>query len=477
MRSKAARILTVAVLAGAAVAAPVRAGDGHGETTFAPQGVAGGGEVRIEPQMQRALGLKVATVGERPVRAGLVVNGQIEAIPGRSAQINAPVAGRVVRLQVQRGRAVRAGQSLAVLDSPEVRTLALEAQRERAQARSEVDRLSAGVQLARQHYEREKELVALKISARREFQQAEAALRASEADWRAARSRLALSGAALSTRLAQLGQSGVRARADGTVVLFSPIAGVVADQQVTAGEAVEPGKALFRILDATQVWATAQVYEKDLERVRAGRSIEVTTQSYPGKTFRGRIESLDPAVDPQTRTLAVRAVLANPDGLLKPQMYARLLLVSDGAARPVSVVPRSAVVAADGLAVVYRKAGADRFRPVPVELGRSFEDTVEVRAGVRAGDEVVVERVWQLRAQSLKQQGAGVGGDEPGLGEASQPSTARTEAPGPDGAIPAWIWLAAAVALTVVGFLAGLQVAGRRGGQSAGVSTGALPKP
>ncbi|WP_218082808.1 efflux RND transporter periplasmic adaptor subunit [Anthocerotibacter panamensis] len=410
------------------------------------------GQVKVAPEVQKALGIKVTPVEEQLLSTSLQVNGQIQAIPSQSAQIHAPVAGRVLRVQVQPGQAVQKGQTLVVLDSPEIRQLAVEAERTRTQAQAQVTQAQARVNLAQSTYEREQELVNLKISARKDFQVAEAELRQAQADLAAARAQVKLSGALLTNRLAQLGQ----VRSDGRVALLAPFAGVATNQQVSIGEAVEPGKMLFEVVNLNQVWAVAQVYEKDLGRVRPTQAVEVMTESYPGKTFRGRISSLDPIVNAETRTLAVRAVLANPGGLLKPQMFATLRLITGRMDRPVTVIARSAVLDVEGKKIVYVQNG-DAFVPTEVQLGQMSGNLVEVTDGVFPGDQVVTQRAFQLRAEALK-------GSIPAEDSASG-QVAADSAPTPEAAstntLPFWVWLLGGLGFSVGTFFAGLGVACR----------------
>lgn len=357
--NRSASTVAIAVLLAGLASMPAVARDGEaGAIAGASQRVS---IVEVPSDIQKALGLKVSAVREQVLGTGVAANGRIEALPDRIAQINAPVVGRVLRLAVQSGQAVKTGQTLVVLDSPEIRQLAVEQERARAESGAQVNAARSRVNLAKSTYGREKELVALKISARKDFQVAEAELRQAEAELAVVRSRLQLSGSALRSRLAGLGQGRAQAQADGSVVLTSPLSGVVTAQQVTAGEAVEPGKTLFEVVNTTRVWATAQVYEKDLGRVRTGQSIE--------------------------------------------------------------------------------------------------------KEGVRAGDRVVSERAFQLRAQGLKSQGASFGGDEHGENtdqtQANEKQTGQTQAD--QDRLPGWLWALGAQVLAALAFLSGLQVASRRG--------------
>lgn len=448
------------LLAGPLLAAPVLAHGNHGDKEFAgnqPTAVAGE-QVKVPPDVQKALGLAVTAVGEQVLHSGFEANGRIEAIPGRSAEILAPVAGRVLRLAASRGQAVRRGETLLVLDSPEIRALAVQSEQAKAGARAELKQAEARLRLARSTFEREKELVDLKISARKDFQVAQSEYEQAAADLEAVRARLRLSGAQLDARLTQLGQRGVQAARDGRVTVASAVGGFVAQQSVSAGEAVAAGTPLYRVVDtAGGVWAAAQVYEKDLAQVRVGQPVEVVTAAYPGQVFKGRVDSVDPAVDPETRTLAVRAVLANPGGRLKPEMFATLRVTTSDRPAAVSVIPRSAVVEADGAQLVYVQNGPDVFEPVEVELGQLSGELIEVKSGVYPGDLVVSRRAFQLRAQALK---GGIPAEDSASGEIESEKP-KPESPSPGGT-PWWALTFGAIGLAGAAFWAGARFAAGR---------------
>ncbi len=450
------KTVVVSLLLLGAGTSPTWAHGGHDDDKFqgAENNTHSAEQITVAPDIQRAIGLKVLPAKEQTLTTGLQVNGQIEAIPGKTAEVNAPVSGRVLRLSVQPGQAVKSGQSLTVLDSSEIRTLAVETERAQAQGRTQIAQAQAQLRLAQSNYERAKELVNLKISPRKDYEVAEAELRQAETELEAARTQLKLSNALLNNRLAQLGQRGVSARSDGRVVLASPITGMVADQKVTAGEAVEPGKMLFKVVSLGQVWATAQVYEKDLSRVQVGQPVEVVTQSYPGKIFKGRISSLDSTINPETRTLAVRAILNIPGGLLKPAMFATLRLTTGKRSQPVTVIPRSAVLDIDGKPVVYVQNG-DAFEPIQVILGQSDGPWIEVKDGVFPGDRVVSERAFQLRAQALKGGTSAEKATEAEQKTAPQPAQKNFAAQ----ALPVWVWGMGGILLLLGAFLAGMRVA------------------
>ena len=408
------------------------------------------GKIVVTPEIQKALGIVVQPVGERQLPSDLVVSGQVEALPSKTIEINAPVAGRILRLDVQRGSTIFAGQEIAVLDSPEVRSLAVDAARTQAQGQGQVEQARARLRLAQTTVRRQKTLLDAGISARKDYDVAQAELGTAQAELSAATSQVQLSGSALSTRLSSLGQSGVRATAAGTIVLSSPLRGTVIDQTAASGEAVEAGKTLLKVVDTSSVSIAGQVYEKDLAKIRIGQPVAATVQSYPNRTFLGAVSSIDPAVDSQTRTVSVRATLFNPAGVLKPQMFATVQLITGAGGKAVVAIPRSAVLDADGRQTVFVKNG-DAFQSTAVTLGRTSGSYVEVTDGLYAGDSIVTQGAFQLHAQLLKGPAAAADAAHDPVAKASAPS-------GP----PLWASLVGLFLIAVAAFFAGRVSRGRR---------------
>lgn len=403
------------------------------------------GSVTLSPKAQAAIGIKTITAALLPMHLALENPGQIEAIPNKSLQINAPIAGRIMTVLAQKGEPIQSKQILCTMDTPEIRQLGIDAQRAKSVAQAQVTQAQARLDLAQSAYNREKELLNRGISALNTFQQAEAQLRQAQADVDAARTQLSLSGATLTNRLAQLGQSGIKAHLDGTIQLSTPISGIIADQQISSGEAVQAGQILFKIVNLDAVWASAQVYEKDLGQVSLGQSVEIIAQAYPDRVFHGHIINIDAMLDPQTRTLSVRALVNNPQALLKPHMFAIMRLVTKGGAKTVTAVPRTAILDIDGRKLIYVQKGS-AFTAVEVKPGKIDNGWTEIKDGIRPGDIVVTQRAFQLRAEGLKS--SIPAGDEGGGEEEKRETKAANSQPAQMFPIP-WL-LALAVTLSVI---------------------------
>ena len=401
------------------------------------------GSVEIAIDVQKAMGVTTQQPSVLDSAQSKVINGQIESIPANTADVNAPLAGRILTLLAQKGQHVSKGDPLIVVDTPEIRQLAVESSRTIAQNRLAEEQALAKLSLAKTNFEREKTLLELKVTAQKDYQAAESLLRQSEADLKAARAQLQLSNAMLKNRLAQLGQR-IQATADGRVTLYSPLSGVISDQQVTPGESVEPARLLLKIVNTSQVWALAQVYEKDIQLVRIGQKIIVRTSAYPSLAFAAVIAAIDPEVDPVTRTIGVRALINNPKGLLKPQMFATIELV--GATKDPSkalYLPSDALVTSSGKNAVFIKRDSTHFQLVPITVGETKDNYVRVSSGLAANDNVVTERAYQLLAETSK---SSIPSDDDEKSD-GKPATKP--------AFPLWLTLIIGLVLIMIAFFAG----------------------
>jgi membrane fusion protein, heavy metal efflux system len=179
-----------------------------------------------------------------------------------------------------------------------------------------------------------------------------------------------------------------------TVTVTAPMAGTIETRNVVLGQAVEPSTQMFRISDRSEMVVLAKVYEEDLGQVRLGQEAHVRVLSYPQKVFSGKVTLIEPNLDPSSRTVKVWVELANPEGLLKPNMFATasLVLSSNDSAL---AIPNSAIIEANGEKFVFVRQG-DQFDRVDLTIGASDDEYSEVTDGLVPGDEVVVQGKRQV---------------------------------------------------------------------------------
>jgi membrane fusion protein, heavy metal efflux system len=442
-------LLSLVLLTAPAV---VLAHAGHGghefqnsnEATQAP------GAIQVDAQTAKRLGIKVEAIG-------LKTTGQIETLPSKKVEVTTPISGaKVVELLVEPGASVKAGQPVAVIAASDLVELRVNSQEKRVEAQAALQQAQADLKLAQENLEQQRQIAAadiaqartevevsrekysrdqelasagalprrqmlesqahlregeaqlVKASSRRDVLEAEAQLQRARSAVEVAQSRIRLSDATYQTRLQQLGTA---ANDKGLVTVTAPISGTVSDRVVTLGQSFEDaGGKLMTIVNDNRVYATANIYEKDLDKVKTGqRAITqgvalkaiAKVASLPNRTFSGRITFIGSVVEGETRVVPVKAELDNLDGALKPGMFAELEVLTERTPTAILAIPSSAVVDANGKKLVYVQNG-NAFQSVEVTLGQTSGDMVEVKTGLFEGDLVVTQRSPQLYAQSLR---------------------------------------------------------------------------
>lgn len=294
----------------------------------------------------------------------------------------------------------------------------------------------------------------IKANSRREVLEAEAQLKRAQSDLEVAQTHLQLSNTSYETRLQQLG---TRPNEKGLVTVTAPISGQVADREVTLGQSFEEsGGKLMTIVNDSSVFATANIYEKDLDKVRMGQRVRVKIASLPN-FFEGRITRIGSVVNGETRVVPVQAELDNLNGQLKPGMFAELEVLTDQTSNSVLAIPNSAVVDANGKKLVYIQNG-NTFQPVEVTLGQISGDLVEIKSGLFEGDLIVTQRAPQLYAQSLR----GGSKAKPTPHQAKETQDAPESKLNVLRQIPGWLMLPVGGAIAGATFWAGTVWASRR---------------
>lgn len=459
----------IPIFALAMTPAAILAHAGHGdEFKGGTEATQTAGSIQVDAETAKRLGIKVESVKRQQLAIGIKTTGQIETLPNKKVEVTAPITGTVVELLAKPGEKVSKGQTVAVLSSSELAQLRVDSVQKRAEAEPDLQKAQADLQLARENLERQQTLVAADLRQaqsqlnfakerynrdkeladkgglpRRQAQEdatkleeakaafakaqsslpvleAQAQLKRALAGVEVAQSRIRLSSAGYEARLQQLS---TRANAKGLVTVSAPISGTIADREITPGETVtaEAGsKPLMTILNDSSVFATANIYEKDLNQVKAGQRVLVKSASLPSRTFEGRIATIGSVVEGETRVVQVKAELDNSGGLLKPGMFAQMEVLTDKTPTAMLVIPSSAVVDANGKKVVYIQNG-NAYQSAEVTLGQTSGEMVEVKSGLFEGDAIVTQRSPQLYAQSLR------GGSTEGKSQKSEGESQKSD--------------------------------------------------
>jgi Cu(I)/Ag(I) efflux system membrane fusion protein len=184
-----------------------------------------------------------------------------------------------------------------------------------------------------------------------------------------------------------------------TITWTAPRDGVVIERNVSDGMRAMPGDVLFRIVDHSALWVLADVTERELAGIREGQAATMHVRGFPDRTFNGTVTRIYPHLSMETRTARVRIELANPEGILRPAMYADVEFAT-GSQAPVVAVPDSALIDTGTRQVVILDKGEGRFEPREVKAGVRGTGFTEIRDGIAEGDKVVVAANFLIDAES-----------------------------------------------------------------------------
>lgn len=333
-----------------------------------------------ERRTAEAAGLQVVPAQVVPWEGGATAVARIAWDATRVARVGATAAGVVTHVLADVGARVQAGETLAILRSPEAGT---------ARARQAASRRA--LEVARAEAARLRGLVEAGVSSERQAAEAERAVALAEATLAEHTARVDLIGAG----------SGDEVR------ITAPLAGVVTERLAAMGQSVGPTEPLFQVVDPSRMWAELDVAEADLGSVAVGQPVRVTLHALPDRTFEGSLTYLAPSVDPESHTARGRVVLDNPDGALRAHLFGEATVITETADRVVSV-PREAVQEAAGAQLVFVRQAVDEYVARRVRVRARQGDVVRVEGPLHDGDPVVTTGSFLLKTETLRDQiGAG----------------------------------------------------------------------
>src|ERR1019366_3159216 len=215
-----------------------------------------------------------------------------------------------------------------------------------------------------------------------------------------------------------------------TLTLRSPLRGVVVQKNVSSGQRIMEGDAVYQVADLREVWLEGEAFERDLAAMRLGQTVIAEFAALPGQPRQGRILYVSPTISAETRTTKIRVALSNADLMLKPGMYATLTIRGDARTNVLSV-PRYGGVVTGKRVLVFVKGADGTLAPREVELGGNTDERVEILRGVKVGETVVASATFLIDAESNL--GAALGGmaNMPGMDVSPAQPAAPIRTPAP----------------------------------------------
>jgi membrane fusion protein, copper/silver efflux system len=322
--------------------------------------------IQLDQKEQTDIGVQTVEVRRRNLQRALMAVAKVDEPETQLASISARIGGRIDKLYLDfTGQQVHRGQTIASLYSPEVFSAAEEYR--------------------------------LSLENRKRLGTAAEPLAVSGAEElvNASRRRLELWG--LTTQ--QLDEIASSAKPQIELPVYSTVSGIVTERKVTQGQYVNAGEVLFTVIDLNTIWVKADVYQPDLPAVRTGQSVEITSDSLPGTTLRGRVGFLDTSINPQTRTASARIEVPNPSMRLRPGMFVQVKFAAPAGHEDLAI-PRSAVLDTGMRKFVYVAKGNGEFEGRQVQLGPAGTDYYPVLAGLKEGERIVSQGSFLIDSQT-----------------------------------------------------------------------------
>jgi cobalt-zinc-cadmium efflux system membrane fusion protein len=315
--------------------------------------------------------VSVLTVQPTTLTRSLRLTGAVAYNSFRTTPVITQVSGPVSRVVVIPGQKVREGEPMLYVASPDY-----------SQLRTNYLKAKDGYALAQMANARAHDLYQHHAIALQNVEQAESAEVQAGGDLAAAQAALKVMGVTDPDAL-------LKAPPSFEVPVRAPIGGLVVEQNVSAGQLIQPGTTqCFMISDISTVWVLVNIYQKDLPYVRVGDSVAIQTDTYP-EVFHGRISYVAASLDPSTRTLQARIETNNPDAKLKKDMYV-VAIVNAGTIPNAIALPDAAVLRdSENQPFVYVAASPNQFGRRSVTLGESLNGQTEITSGLKAGDRII----------------------------------------------------------------------------------------
>jgi len=340
--------------------------------------------VEVDEGMLRDLRITTREVESRSGGDLVMLLGELSVDQRAYAEVGTPIAARVTRLLVNAGDAVRSGQTLVELTSPELG-------RERAEYLS----ANARLKLADAALERKRGLAAEKIVPLREVQEAESAAGEARAALRASRAAIAAFGVEPPV------DDGDEATSS-AFVLRSPVAGSVIERTAVVGQMLDPAVPAFRIGNLSTLWLTVHAFERDAVRIQQGVAARLSFPALPGQDYDGTVTVVGRHVESESRTVPVRIDVKNSSNLLRPGMSATAALPVGATGAAILTIPVASVQRVRNEWCVFLPKDANHFEIRRIGRGRDLGGEVEVLSGLRAGENIVVDGAFLLKAQAEK---------------------------------------------------------------------------
>jgi len=339
---------------------------------------AAAGRPALSDSMQQLL--RLDTVTYRSISNELSLSGKVSFNENNMVKVFPRSGGQVIETMVSLGDKVSKGQVLAVIRSADI-----------AGSYSDLGSARADVAIAKRQMENAEALYRNGIGSERAYMEAKESYSKALAAMEKVQSLISING-------------GDHTTTGGNYLITAPVSGYVVEKKIAVGAYIRPdmGDNLFTVSDLKNVWIYANVYETDIAKIKEGYEAKVIAPAYPDKVFYGHIDRVSPVLDPQSKAMRIRVTLGNKDMLLKPDMFAKVIVRSEEGQKAICI-PTAALVSQNGkdYVVVYRSS--KDLSVAEVKVMKTIGDHTFLAGGVQPGTRLVTRYQNLLFAQLMNE--------------------------------------------------------------------------
>lgn len=355
-------------------------------------------DVQVSLEKQKDWGIKVGSAVSENIVSRISLPGVLVLNQNETAYITSFVAGKVIALAVDLGTKVRKGQSICTINSPEF-----------AQAQADFLETRARLNLSQKDFERAQKLFEEKALEEKEFLRREAEYEKLVTEYGARGSALHSYGLthadidALIAKCDAVKDEEYKCEiANPNLSILSPLSGTIVFRDIILGEHVNPEKTVFTVSNLNTLWALLDAYEKDLPFINKNSTVAIESPLYPGRTFEGKITYISDLIDERLRTVKIRVVIDNSEGLLKPNMYIQGIIENLSETNNTLVIPDEAVQNLEGEKVVFVLEEEDIFTVRHVSLGLKIGNLRVITEGLAVTEKLALEGAFYLKTELTK---------------------------------------------------------------------------
>ncbi|MGE5352246.1 MAG: efflux RND transporter periplasmic adaptor subunit [Acidobacteriota bacterium] len=343
--------------------------------------------VTLSRQSVKEINLATSQAEERSITGTITIPAKLVADQDLEAHVGSPVEGRVQKVLVKLGQFVRKGQTLMNIEGIEI-----------GEIKAQFIKARAEFNFADANLKRQKTLLEQKAGSQKSFLEAQAEYEKAQAELNAEDRRIHSVG--LSDADMDVSKE-IDSHLAGSIPVKSPIDGIIVERSVVIGQHVDPETNAFRIINSSSLFADGQIYEKDLQMISGNAPVTLQVSAFPETEFSGKLIYIGETVDSETRTIKVRASVANSGRKLKPEMFANMMVPLSGSAKGI-VVPEESLIRDQGSIYVFVVKNDTTFEKRLVEPGSTMNGFVQIRNGLNKGENVVSKGTFFLKSEMLK---------------------------------------------------------------------------